>query len=31
LPKRSEQVAQFAFRGLKTHVPDKQTLHLDSP
>src|SRR5271169_3784883 len=31
LSKRSEQIAQFAFRGLKTHVPDKQTLHLDSP
>jgi len=31
LSKRREQVTQLAFRGLKTHVPDKQTLHLDSP
>src|SRR5271169_2518135 len=31
LSKRREQVAQFTFRGLKTHVADKQTLHLDSP
>src|SRR5277367_2922726 len=31
LPKRREQIAQLTFRGLKTHIPDKQTLHLDSP
>ena len=28
LPKWREQIAQLAFRSLKTHVADKQTLHL---
>ena len=30
-PNGVNRVAQFAFGGLKTHVPDKQTLHLHSP
>src|SRR5580658_9307765 len=31
LPKRREQIAQLALGGLKVHIPDKQTLHLNSP
>src|SRR6267378_3669758 len=31
LAERRKQLAQFAFGGLKIHVADEQTLHLDSP